>query len=99
MFFSFKFNTDSLVISICYNICMLISFRKLTNWERRGNFKISNKGYESIKRTLESHVFTSSKCSHPIEYLVHDDTEAVYITLLRTTGMRTWTRQQLGGCP
>ena len=43
MFFSLKFNTDSLVISIYYNICMLISakhlFRKLTYWKRMGNFK------------------------------------------------------------
>jgi len=45
MFFSFKFNTDSFVISFYYNICMLISFnnfyRKLTNWERKGNFNSS----------------------------------------------------------
>ena len=40
--FSFQLNTYCFVRNIYYNICMLISytnvFRKLNNWERKGNF-------------------------------------------------------------
>ena len=44
--FSFKFNTNSSIIRVYYNICMLISYFSFFmiwfNWERRGSFKYLN---------------------------------------------------------
>ena len=44
MFLSFQLNTDSFIRSIYYDIHMLNSFfRKLINWERKGNFKVKER--------------------------------------------------------